>query len=42
MAYVYKITSPTNRIYIGSTKAKNIKTRWNRYFKHDCKTQTKR
>ena len=41
MAYVYKITSPTNKVYIGSTKAKNITTRWNRYFKHDCKTQTK-
>lgn len=37
--YVYKITSPTNRIYIGSTS--NIKKRWGDYRCEDCKSQRK-
>lgn len=37
--YVYMITSPTNRIYIGSTN--NITRRWKEYIKLDCKSQSK-
>lgn len=33
------ITSPSNRIYVGSTR--NIKTRWQMYFNLNCKTQYK-
>jgi group I intron endonuclease len=39
IGYVYKITSPTNRIYIGSTS--NIKKRWANYKCGDCKSQRK-
>ena len=35
--YIYKITSPSNKIYIGSTI--NIKNRFNRYKRLDCKAQ---
>jgi group I intron endonuclease len=38
MAFIYKITSPTGRIYIGSTKNK-IEKRWNKYKNLDCKQQ---
>lgn len=37
MAFIYKITSPTNRIYIGSTT--NIKKRFSYYKNLNCKTQ---
>lgn len=37
---VYKITSPSNRIYIGST-SRDIEERWYHYKKLDCKGQTK-
>jgi group I intron endonuclease len=36
---VYKITSPSNRIYIGQSI--NIKKRWNKYKRLDCKVQPK-
>lgn len=36
-AFIYKITSKTNKIYIGSTF--NIKSRWNLYLKLKCKDQ---
>lgn len=39
MIGVYKITSPTNRVYIGSSV--NIKWRVNQYKTLDCKNQTK-
>ena len=39
MAYIYKITSPSNKIYIGSTV--DIKRRLYRYKKGDCKNQFK-
>ena len=41
MAYVYKITSPTNRIYIGSTIHTNINKRFRSYKNGDCKKQIK-
>ena len=37
--YVYMITSPTGRIYVGSTT--NIEKRWNSYKKYKCKSQPK-
>lgn len=37
MEYIYKITSPSNRIYIGKTK--NINKRVSYYKKGHCKTQ---
>ncbi len=37
--YVYKITSPKNRIYVGSTR--NVNHRWNSYKKLKCKDQPK-
>jgi group I intron endonuclease len=37
MAYIYKITNPKGRIYIGQTT--DIKTRWNKYKKLYCKDQ---
>ncbi len=37
MAYIYKITNPNKRIYIGQTT--DIKTRWNKYEKLLCKDQ---
>jgi len=37
--YIYKITSPSNKIYIGQTK--NIKHRISSYKTANCKTQTK-
>lgn len=39
VGYVYKITSPTNRVYIGSSI--NIKIRWSSYKRLDCKDQPK-
>jgi group I intron endonuclease len=36
---VYKITSPSGKIYIGSSK--NVKERWNSYYKLSCKKQIK-
>jgi group I intron endonuclease len=39
MIGVYKITSPTNKIYIGQSI--NIEQRWKRYNKLYCKSQTK-
>jgi group I intron endonuclease len=39
IGYVYKITSPNNRIYIGSSI--NVTQRWKSYKKLDCKKQTK-
>lgn len=39
MTGIYKITNPKGKIYIGSSK--NIKKRFNRYKKLDCKSQTK-
>jgi len=37
MGYIYKITSPTNKIYIG--QAVNIKRRLSAYKRNDCKGQ---
>lgn len=37
--YVYKITSPSNKIYIGSTN--NITKRWGYYKSYNCKVQIK-
>lgn len=34
---IYKITSPTNRVYIG--QAKDIHNRWDTYRRMDCKNQ---
>ena len=39
MPYIYKITSPTNKIYIGQTW--NLKKRVYQYSKIKCKTQPK-
>lgn len=39
IGYVYMITSPTGRIYVGSTI--NIEQRWNNYKKYNCKDQPK-
>lgn len=39
MLGIYKITSPSNKIYIGQSM--DIKNRWGRYEKLDCKTQPK-
>lgn len=40
MIGIYKITSPSNRVYIGQSK--NIKERFNNYFSlHNCKFQKK-
>ena len=39
MVGIYKITSPTNKIYIGQSI--NIERRWNEYKKYYCKTQPK-
>ena len=36
---IYKITSPTGRVYIG--KSKDISRRWKTYKKHDCVKQPK-
>jgi group I intron endonuclease len=38
MAFIYKITNPKGKIYIGSTK-QQIHKRWQRYYNLDCKTQ---
>lgn len=38
MAIVYKITSPRNRVYIGSSKNKSSR-RWNSYMNLNCKSQ---
>lgn len=38
MVGIYKITSPTNKIYIGQSK--NIEIRFSRYKQKDCKSQT--
>lgn len=39
MAFVYKITSPSGKIYIGSTSCKNVKHRWRPYKNLSCKNQ---
>ena len=39
IGYVYLITSPSNRLYIGSTS--NLKKRIYSYSNLNCKTQTK-
>ena len=39
IGYVYMITSPTGRIYVGSTI--DIEQRWKTYKKLDCKKQIK-
>lgn len=39
IGYVYMITSPTGRLYVGSTI--NIEQRWKTYRKLDCKQQPK-
>tara|TARA_R110000868_G_scaffold111290_1_gene300723 strand:+ start:5218 stop:5709 length:492 start_codon:yes stop_codon:yes gene_type:complete len=39
IGYVYMITSPSNRIYIGSTK--NTEKRWAFYYSLNCKLQIK-
>ena len=39
MIGVYKITSPTGRIYVGSSI--NIEKRWKKYMNNDCKSQIK-
>ena len=38
MIGIYKITSPSNKIYIGQSV--DIKKRWNHYFSLNCKGQT--
>lgn len=40
MAFIYKITSPSGKIYVGST-IKTPKERWSAYFKVNCKPQIK-
>ncbi len=39
IGFVYMITSPTGRIYVGSTQ--DIKERWSIYFRLNCKEQPK-
>lgn len=39
IGFIYMITSPTGRLYIGSTV--NIKQRWNQYYLLSCKSQRK-
>lgn len=41
MAFVYKITSPNNRIYVGSTMQKKIQNRWKGYKCARCTQQVK-
>lgn len=38
MPYIYKITSPSNRVYVGSTK--NVEYRFKQYKSLKCKQQT--
>ncbi len=37
---VYKITSPTGKIYVGST-SREVEARWKQYYSLDCKPQRK-
>lgn len=39
IGFVYMITSPTSRIYVGSTQ--DVDERWGKYFKLNCKDQPK-
>ena len=39
MPHIYKITSPKNKVYVGSTI--NIKKRFNSYRNLKCKTQVR-
>jgi len=39
IGYIYMITSPTGRLYVGSTI--NISNRWNHYYLLKCKSQRK-
>jgi len=39
MAHIYKITSPSGKVYVGQST--NIKTRWESYKKMRCEAQTK-
>jgi group I intron endonuclease len=41
MPFIYKITSPSNKVYIGSTTKKNCEDRWKNYKNLTCKTQPK-
>lgn len=41
MPFIYKITSPSGKIYIGSTSKENIESRWIDYKKMSCKSQRK-
>lgn len=40
MPFIYKITSPTGKVYIGST-INSVKERWNHYKTLNCKQQRK-
>lgn len=39
MPFIYKITSPTGKIYVGSTVKKNVEHRWIAYKSLKCKQQ---
>lgn len=39
IGFVYMITSPTGRIYVGSSE--DVDIRWSSYFRCECKTQSK-
>lgn len=39
MPYIYKITSPTGKVYVGSTI--NVQQRWKKYYNLHCKSQIK-
>lgn len=39
MPFIYKITSPTGKVYIGSTVKKNVEHRWIAYKSLKCKQQ---
>lgn len=39
MIGIYKITSPSGRVYVGQSK--NIERRWSTYYNNNCKTQIK-
>lgn len=41
MPFIYKITSPIGRVYVGSTGKDNIESRWLDYKKMSCKKQRK-
>ncbi len=41
IGFVYMITSPSGRLYIGSTSEKSCEDRWRRYRQLTCKNQVK-